>query len=188
MTSKDYKNGKIYCIRNTIDDDIYVGSTTQPLSKRMVKHRCSAHTCPHKQKNTTHMYEFELVEEYPCDNVEQLNRKEGEWTRKLGTLNSKIQGRTRKEYYDDTLDIRKHIIQCECGMSFQQKCIARHLKRREHQDYLKQLEDPTYTVVTPGETCECGGRYTQKDKAKHMKTKLHQNYINTDMSNVICHV
>ena len=35
----DYKNGKIYCIRNTIDDDIYIGSTTQPLSKRMVGHR-----------------------------------------------------------------------------------------------------------------------------------------------------
>ena len=58
MTSKDYKNGKIYCIRNTIDDDIYVGSTTQPLSERMVKHRCSANTCPHKQKITTHMYEL----------------------------------------------------------------------------------------------------------------------------------
>ena len=108
MTSKDYKNGNIYCIRNTIDDGIYVGSTTQPLSKRMVKHRCSANTCPHKQKNTTHMYELgvehfyiELVEEYPCDNVEQLNRKEGEWTRKLGTLNSKIQGRTEKEWRSD---------------------------------------------------------------------------------------
>ena len=39
MASKDFKNGKIYCIRNTIDDDIYVGSTCQPLSKRMAKHR-----------------------------------------------------------------------------------------------------------------------------------------------------
>ena len=36
---KDYKNGKIYCIRNNIDDDLYVGSTTQPLCKRMAKHR-----------------------------------------------------------------------------------------------------------------------------------------------------
>ena len=30
----DYNNGKIYSIRNTIDNDVYVGSTTQPLSKR----------------------------------------------------------------------------------------------------------------------------------------------------------
>ena len=39
---KDYKNGKIYCIRNNINDDIYVGSTTQPLSKRMAWHRDAA--------------------------------------------------------------------------------------------------------------------------------------------------
>ena len=37
--SRDYTNGKIYCIRNNVDDDIYIGSTTQALSKRMAKHR-----------------------------------------------------------------------------------------------------------------------------------------------------
>ena len=31
---KDFSKGKIYCIRNNIDDEIYIGSTTQPLSKR----------------------------------------------------------------------------------------------------------------------------------------------------------
>ena len=36
---RNYQNGKIYCIRNTIDDDVYVGSTTQALSQRMEKHR-----------------------------------------------------------------------------------------------------------------------------------------------------
>ena len=37
--NRDYTNGKIYCVRNHLDDDIYVGSTTQALSKRMAKHR-----------------------------------------------------------------------------------------------------------------------------------------------------
>ena len=39
--TKSYGNGRIYCIRNSVSDDIYVGSTTQPLSKRMQKHRSS---------------------------------------------------------------------------------------------------------------------------------------------------
>ena len=34
-----YNNGTIYCIRNTVDDEIYVGSTTQPLCKIMAGHR-----------------------------------------------------------------------------------------------------------------------------------------------------
>jgi hypothetical protein len=36
---KDYQNGKIYCIRSHKTDLIYVGSTCQPLSKRLGKHR-----------------------------------------------------------------------------------------------------------------------------------------------------
>ena len=53
QNSKDYKNGKIYCIRNNITDDIYIGSTTQPLSKRMVCHRDAA---KHKDKMHTTFY------------------------------------------------------------------------------------------------------------------------------------
>ena len=37
--SKDYSQGKIYCIRNTISDEIYIGSTCQSLSQRMAQHR-----------------------------------------------------------------------------------------------------------------------------------------------------
>ena len=43
-----YKHGKLQCGRNTVDDDIYVGSTTQLLCKRMVHHRSAA-------DNNTHM-------------------------------------------------------------------------------------------------------------------------------------
>ena len=38
-SKRSYSNGRIYCIRNSINDDIYVGSSCQPLSKRMEKHR-----------------------------------------------------------------------------------------------------------------------------------------------------
>ena len=34
-----YQEGKIYKIYNTINDDIYVGSTTQKLCERMRDHR-----------------------------------------------------------------------------------------------------------------------------------------------------
>ena len=49
----DYKNGKIYQILNTIDDDCYVGSTTQPLSKRMAYHRKAVNS---KQKGHQKLY------------------------------------------------------------------------------------------------------------------------------------
>jgi predicted GIY-YIG superfamily endonuclease len=35
----DYKNGKIYCIRSHKSNDVYIGSTTQPLHKRFYHHK-----------------------------------------------------------------------------------------------------------------------------------------------------
>jgi predicted GIY-YIG superfamily endonuclease len=48
----DYKNGKIYCIRNKINDDVYIGSTTQPLSQRMAKHRSEINSTVKKKPAT----------------------------------------------------------------------------------------------------------------------------------------
>ena len=37
-SKKDYSKGKIYCIRNTINDDVYIGSTCHTSSQRMALH------------------------------------------------------------------------------------------------------------------------------------------------------
>lgn len=56
---RNYSNGKIYCIRNHIDEHIYIGSTCQSLSKRMAYHRQDAKK---ENRQTT------LI--YPCQNME----------------------------------------------------------------------------------------------------------------------
>ena len=112
QNSKDYKNGKIYCIRNNITDDIYVGSTTQRLSKRMAKHRGDAkkenkmHQTFYSQVNEIGIEKFyiELLENYPCETLEQLRKKEGFYIREMSTLNHKIAGRTKKEWKQDNIE------------------------------------------------------------------------------------
>jgi hypothetical protein len=92
-----YANGKIYCLRSHKTDNIYIGSTTQPLYKRLWKHKGD-------KKNELANYDdvyIELIEEYPCKNKMELNRKEGEHIRANDCVNKIIAGRTRKEYYDD---------------------------------------------------------------------------------------
>ena len=39
LGDKKYQKGKIYFIGNYVDDDIYIGSTTQTLKKRFNKHK-----------------------------------------------------------------------------------------------------------------------------------------------------
>ena len=43
-SSKSYENGRIYKILNHVDNECYVGSTCQPLSKRMTLHRRGANS------------------------------------------------------------------------------------------------------------------------------------------------
>ena len=114
---KDYKNGKIYCIRNNITDDIYVGSTTQPLCKRMAYHRGDAkhenkmHRTFYSKVNEIGIENFyiELIEDYPCETLEQLRKREGHYIRKMGALNHQIAGRTDKEWREDN----KEEIKCK---------------------------------------------------------------------------
>ena len=113
----DYKNSKIYKILNDINDEVYVGSTTQSLSKRMAKHRGDMNT-KRSLKFKFKLYDLmrelgseyfyvELIEEYPCDNVEQLRAREGVFIRQMATLNKRIEGRTKKEYTTDTKDAKR---------------------------------------------------------------------------------
>jgi hypothetical protein len=103
----DYSKGKIYKIWSPSHEEVgcYIGSTTQPLYKRFSSHK----TRTSKKTNSCSskiLFEYEdtridLLEEYPCENREQLNAKEGEWIRKENCLNKNIAGRTLKEYYQD---------------------------------------------------------------------------------------
>lgn len=112
MDNRNYKNGKIYCIRNYVDDDIYVGRTTQPLSKRMEKHRSDfkkKNMCLPKLHEKIHKhgidnFYIELLEKTPCENIEELRAKEGEWIRKMGTLNKCVAGRTQQQYREDNAE------------------------------------------------------------------------------------
>ena len=76
----DYQSGKIYQLMNSIDDEVYVGSTCQSLSKRFAVHRQNMHA---EQKKDRHLYSkmheygadcfyLELIEQFPCDNIKVI--------------------------------------------------------------------------------------------------------------------
>ncbi len=106
-----YKRGMIYTIRNIKDDTmIYVGSSINNLSKRFNNHKtcCKAGRCinlySHIKNNDWADWYIELYEVYPCNNKKELNRREGQVIREIGTINKCIPGRTMKEYYNDNID------------------------------------------------------------------------------------
>ena len=103
----DYSLGKIYMVYPKVEDpdegDVYYGSTTVTLARRMAKHRTTK-SCSSKLLFDKYGVEncfIELVEEYHCETKEQLNKKEGEYIRNHKCVNKRIEGRTRKEWLYD---------------------------------------------------------------------------------------
>ena len=107
----DYSKGKIYTIRCRNDPTlIYVGSTIQPLSHRLGSHKYKASKYPDRWysiiKDWNDWY-IELYESYPCNNKEELVKREGEIIRLIGNLNKVVAGRTIEEYREDNYEMIK---------------------------------------------------------------------------------
>lgn len=100
----DYSKAKIYCIRSPNTDLIYIGATCQQLSQRMSTHRATTN-----KTNSKVILEFgdayiELLENYPCNNKEELSKKEGEHIRSRNCCNKQIAGRTKSEWKKDNIE------------------------------------------------------------------------------------
>ena len=112
-----YKRGIIYTIRNRNDDTlIYVGSTINNLSKRFNNHKAKCK----EGKTDLSLFKYienddwtdwyiELYENCPCNNKKELERREGQVIREIGTINKYIAGRTFKEYRCENADKIKEI-------------------------------------------------------------------------------
>ena len=106
----DYKNGKIYMLEPTCEydeGDVYYGSTTSTLVKRL-----SSHKAPSNKARSLYLMEkygrtnikIVLMKLFPCSSKDELNAEEGKYHRTNKCINKNIAGRTDKEYREETLD------------------------------------------------------------------------------------
>ena len=96
----DYSQGKIYKIVGE-DGSTYYGSTVQTLRRRMNRHRCDKKTSAYQEIISKMDYEMILIENYPCQSREELERREGWYIRENPCVNRIIPRRTHQEFYQD---------------------------------------------------------------------------------------
>lgn len=103
----NYSKSKIYEIICKVTDERYIGSTTQPLSKRLAKHRMSSNKCSSRQIIERGDYYINLLEEFPCENKEQLLKKEREWYDKIICINKNRPFTSKEERIEKSAANRK---------------------------------------------------------------------------------
>jgi len=111
----DYKNGKIY--RLVLDDtnEEYIGSTTQPLSKRFNSHKSNFYRRQNGDKKVSNYSCFSLfekgtpqiflLEDFPCESKRHLEKREREVLEQrrrdgIVCVNKALPTRSAKEYGD----------------------------------------------------------------------------------------
>jgi len=163
----NYQDGKIYTIRNYTDNSlIYVGSTIETLSKRLAKHRydCKRGSCitlySHITDNDWSNWYIELYEYYPCNNKTELEKREGEVTREIGTLNKYIAGRTDKEWREDNADIIK-----------EREKNYREINADKIKEYKKNYREINADKIKEKVCCDiCGSLLSKECLTRHQKT------------------
>ena len=105
----DYSKGKVYCLRSYQTDDIYIGSTIQTLSVRIGGHKRDYNCWKNGKYHYVTSFELikyddcyiELLEDFPCENKNQLEKREGFHQRSMDCVNKFIAGRSDKEWRED---------------------------------------------------------------------------------------
>jgi hypothetical protein len=203
----DYQNGKIYSIRSPHIEDYYIGSTCQLLCKRFAVHKRQYKACiftTAKQLFDLGIDDcyIELIENYPCNNKEELRKREGELQRlhKDNIVNIRIEGRKHKEYYEDNKEriaikdknycennkeriaIRdknyyennKDIILEKDKIYYENNKDIILEKKKNYYENNKDIISEKHKVNF---TCECGSTLRNGDKSRHQKTKKHLDFI-----------
>ena len=103
-----YRSAKVYKITNSVNDEVYVGSTTKLLALRFAAHLVTHQYRPATQGLGKLLREIgpdklsiELLEDCPCNSAQELRSVERKWVDDVGTLNLKIPSRTMTEYTAD---------------------------------------------------------------------------------------
>jgi hypothetical protein len=92
---RDYSRSKLYYIIDKTNGDKYVGSTIEKIWRRKAKHKdayiqyCknNASWCASFNIIKNGNYEIELIEDYPCENDEQLRIREQFWIDTIDCIN-----------------------------------------------------------------------------------------------------
>ena len=142
LTADGLLNGKIYCVRCSATDDLYVGSTILPLNVRLYHHKSHHRLGLGRGKLSNLMAEvgeeqltIHLLEEHPCKSRTELLSKEREWIERLTpSLNSRLPNHSTKEW-----TAKKRLegpTACPCGVSYSVGHEARHRRTPKHQAYV----------------------------------------------------
>jgi len=132
--------GKIYIIKCSVNNLLYVGSTIRELDVRMKQHMRDMYKYTNfklykaMDQFKPNIFYIDILEEFEYENITDLRKQEGKYIKIIKPeLNKNIAGRTKKEYNDDNKE----------PLKLYRKLYYRKY-RENNKEYLKQYRKDYY--------------------------------------------
>lgn len=189
----NYSKGKVYKLVSNVCGDVYVGSTTQPLAKRIGDHRSHYKAFLNGKYHWVTSFKLleqgsvdvVLIENFPCSSKDELHARERYWIEQLACVNKYIPGRTIVEYRQNNREAiaerDKQYHQANREAIAERNKQYRQANREAITEQRKQHHQDNREAILEWKNtkneCVCGGRYTKANKAVHLRSKKHQAFV-----------
>lgn len=180
MTENKYSRGKIYRLVNNVDDEFYIGSTCETLARRKAGHKKRAELKP--ERNIYNHFNnigwdnvcMVLIENYPCNSIEELKARERYWIEILKpSLNKQLPLRSKKEYYEKNKDkIKQYMTEYQ----EQNKDTLRKYKQEYRQQNKEQLSQKAKEWREKNKEHKTQMDKEYREKNKERKTQKDKEY------------
>jgi hypothetical protein len=174
-----YQKGKIYKLVSNYTDEIYIGSTIQPLNKRISQHRENRNDCASKKLTELGEIKIILIENFPCESKEELLKRERFYFDSMDCLNKhrpitteterkELMNKRDKKYKEKNREKINETGKKRYDRKKDEINARRRLYRLKNKDKIK------IKII-----CDCGAELNKYGLIKHKKTKKHITYINS---------
>ena len=190
----NYELGKIYKINDNTNEKIYIGSTCDTtLSRRLAGHKCNYNTYLKGKCNyitsveilQNNNYDIILIENFPCNNKDELTARERYHIQNNHCVNKMIPGRSQNEYKQDNRETilkqnKEYYINNKEKIS--EMCKTHYIDNKEkylqyNKEYYQTNKDKINEQSSTKYHCECGSNICKSTKYKHIKSLKHQKYL-----------
>lgn len=182
----NFTKSKIYCIYSDSAKLYYYGSTTQRLAARLWQHEAYADT--ESRRVLCHEdYKIKLMENYPCENVNQLRARERWYIENNDCVNINIPGRSYKEWSMDpevkrkiNLKIRtRYANEEDYKIRCQDRAVDYYRTLNEEEKQIKKDKAALRNIERDKirYVCECGTETSIRNKPAHNRNKKHLTYL-----------
>lgn len=184
----NYQNGKIYMIMTENSNEIYIGSTTQTLTKRLKEHesrfRRGVKYCSSQEILKQGNYKIVLIKDFACNSLIELEAEETKFQKDLVCVNkqrARLTEEEKRQYKKQyKIDNKEKIKQQRKQYRIDNKESIKQYYI-DNKEKLKQYRIDNKEKLNHYKSekfdCVCGGKYTRSHKSKHLKSKKHLDFL-----------